>query len=526
MDRTKWIACSLLTCLPAIPVASSAATVMELESTVNEQQKALEKYQKDLEKYDKEIKKLNKKVKIVRRNQKKGNTKFNNFTDRLKINGFVTAGIATTDGAGEYKGITNTVSTQPDSIMGLQFKFKINDKVDFTSQIVSRGTEFHDVKADWAFLSYAPNSNHMFRAGRLRNALYTYSDFLGVGYGYPWVRPPLEVYFIPTDSVEGFDYIYSFELGNWYGYAQAAVGRSVSKEEQLLHSDFSTDEYKTLSVRIENDAWMFRIGFAHNHPKITPQPGGNLDQLWGAINQAKTVATNINSYGVPGLLQLFDPSVPDSLPEDFKMTNEPTAKFVNAGFSYDNGKFFVTGEATYWELKDMVFPAGEGGYLTAGYRFGRFTPHITYGAYYTNSKDDKLRKKLSGNVDALSEFIGELTDTASANPAILAFAPFSISDLDPECGGLLDINGNADTDARLSCVADKGAALGGLSSAINQLTVDQKSVTIGLNYDFMPGIRFKVEASKYFDFGGTFGRFETDPGDDTYVYSAAVTAVF
>lgn len=39
---------------------------------------------------------------------------------------------------------------------------------------------------------------------RLRTPQYAHSDALDIGYSYPWVRPPVEMYNLPLDNYEGF----------------------------------------------------------------------------------------------------------------------------------------------------------------------------------------------------------------------------------------------------------------------------------------------------------------------------------
>ena len=47
---------------------------------------------------------------------------------------------------------------------------------------------------DWAYVSYELTPKLLVQAGHKRLPIYYYSDFMYVGYAYPWVRPPQDLY--------------------------------------------------------------------------------------------------------------------------------------------------------------------------------------------------------------------------------------------------------------------------------------------------------------------------------------------
>lgn len=149
-----------------------------------------------------------------------------NDKEKFQINGFLSAGVseASRDISDQNISFSDNASFDTDSIVGLQTTFHINDTTDVTAQLVARGSDNWDLEADWAFIRYSPTDELSLRAGRLRLPLYLFSESLEVGFSYPWVRPPSEVYAIPLDNYNGIDGIYNLTAGNWVHSVQLFVG--------------------------------------------------------------------------------------------------------------------------------------------------------------------------------------------------------------------------------------------------------------------------------------------------------------
>lgn len=133
----------------------------------------------------------------------------------VSIHGFGTAGAAMGNSSTPYLGhIDDKVSFENDTRIGLQVSAHVADDVDFTAQLLSRGNDedSYTVKADWAYISYKVNDNASVRAGRVKLPLLLVSDYVQVGYAYPWIRPPEEVYaYVPLTALSGIDVPYTFQ---------------------------------------------------------------------------------------------------------------------------------------------------------------------------------------------------------------------------------------------------------------------------------------------------------------------------
>src|SRR5580692_4917061 len=83
-----------------------------------------------------------------------------------------------------------------DSKVGLQLGAQFSDQLSAIVQIVSQ--HLYDntwrPQLEWANVNYQPIADLSIRVGRSVAAPFLFSDTSLVGYTYPWVRPPIELY--------------------------------------------------------------------------------------------------------------------------------------------------------------------------------------------------------------------------------------------------------------------------------------------------------------------------------------------
>lgn len=117
-----------------------------------------------------------------------------------------------------------------ESLIGAQFTARYDKHFSATAQLVSRssnGTRADYVPTlDWAYATWKPTEDLTIQAGQKRIPLYYYSDYLYIGYSYPWVRPAPDVYGWPIYAYQGANVQYQKYLGDsdwvvttnvWYG---------------------------------------------------------------------------------------------------------------------------------------------------------------------------------------------------------------------------------------------------------------------------------------------------------------------
>ena len=217
-----------------------------------------------------------------------------------------------------------------ESVVGLQAQAVISDKLRGTVQMVAKSYNNYDAAIDWAYLSYDLTPNLTLNAGRFRLPLYYYSDFLDVGYAYYWVRPPTEVYYTYTSTLEGVNLYHSAIIGDMEIATQAWYGGDRTTQ---------TSEFGT----VNNDA--------RNNQGINT----TISRDWFKVRLV------YNTTDITTTSDLFDPT-------------ETDVTFMAAAFIVDYKNFMWRSEITQTETN----VTDVGWYASAAYNFGDFTPHITH----------------------------------------------------------------------------------------------------------------------------------------------------
>ncbi len=308
----------------------------------------------------------------------------------VKVNGFLTAGATYGDTApctttipctkGPERGdvsqdgnIANKVGFMNDSRFGLQISAKINPKVDLTGQLLARAKDNdYNMKADWAFVTYHVNDPLSIRAGKLKLTTFLISDYIEVGYAYPWIRPPQEVYYSnPISTINGLDMLYRVNLGSFSVLVQPYFGTS-SGEQALVPQEVVGGVPQVMATSTPG-IWTF-----------TPSPKGT-------VIYTDFSADNMYGINVSGGTDAF------TLRAGY-LTTQVSAPAFNVFYKY--AKFGSVGGtmdwrnvvlyAEYFQRKieqgaNAAFPDQKGWYTTLGYRFGKFLPNITYAKLEDNN---------------------------------------------------------------------------------------------------------------------------------------------
>jgi hypothetical protein len=127
-----------------------------------------------------------------------------------------------------------------ESLLGLQLNAKLTSSVSATMQVVSRPSSYnvgnYEPTIDWAYASWKVSEDWTLQAGRKRIPLYYYSDYLYIGYAYPWVRPSADVYGWPIFAYDGVTALYTRELGTtgWSMNASLWSGNFTDKDSAYM----------------------------------------------------------------------------------------------------------------------------------------------------------------------------------------------------------------------------------------------------------------------------------------------------
>ncbi len=338
---------------------------------------------------------------------------------------------------------------------------------------------------EWANISYDITPDFAIRAGRIVLPTFLTSDTRKVGYAQPWLRPPVELYsLMPITSSDGVDLTYRLRFGEVNHNLRAAYGGTDARVPD--GGKVKVRDGWLVADTIEYGAATFHI--AHSRSKVTLEPFEELFSGYRNLaDQAGQFAAVLGGLGHPAASQYAGAGAQALRIADKYEADSQRMDFFGIGASYDPGRWFVMAE---WGQTDYnsVFGKRQAWYTTAGFRWGAFTPYVTY---------------------ARARLKSPSSDPGTGMPAPLGF-PFTTTSTALAAGA-------AQLDAALN---------DGLSGA-----PDQKTYSIGIRWDFAKNAAFKLQYD-HSDIGsGSPGTLDhgTDrfrPGGRFDVWSATVDFVF
>ena len=351
-------------------------------------------------------------------------------------------------------GHSHSWSADVDSRLGGQVTANFTSQFSAVVQAIAeqRYDNSYTPEVEWANVRYAFTPDFSVRAGRIVLPGFLVSDYRKVGYANPWVRPPLEVYnLVPISKNDGVDASYRLRFGEFTNTIQATYGSIETKspdgtkvQGRKQWAIFNTTEYGPLTIHMTY--------YQSNLTIETTRP------LFDAFRQ----------FGPQGI------AFADKYDCDGKLI-----QLGSLGASYDPGNWFLIGE---WakRISHCFAGANTAWYVSGGYRFGKFTPYLTYAQVKadSNTSDPGL--------------------TVSALPPFLAGA----------AAGL-----NAGLNATLAT------------------TPVQKTISVGGRWDFMKNVDLKLQYDHIRIGAGSVGTLTNtqpgfQPGGKVNVFSVAVDFVF
>ena len=137
----------------------------------------------------------------------------------VQFDGFLSAGGTILDDKDQnltdYQGITENLRFDVDSRFGLQISSEISKDMSVVGQVLAKGSnENYNAIVEWAYVDYSFNKSTSIRAGKIKESVFLISDYVEVGYAYPWIRPPAEVYSNnPLNTVNGMELLVNVPIG-------------------------------------------------------------------------------------------------------------------------------------------------------------------------------------------------------------------------------------------------------------------------------------------------------------------------
>ena len=278
------------------------------------------------------------------------------------INGFASIKAGMTTGSDEQLyGYDDTIDFKNESLIALQIKSDLGEKLSVTAQLLGRGRDDFDVGFEWAFISYQLTDNMTINAGRLRTPFYKYSDFKDVGYAYDWLRVPQGVYGLGFDTIEGLTFYRSAQLGSVDSTLQLIFG-SYDGDATLSGNSVnaSIDTITGITWELAKDSLSARFAYLAGKTSIdtapvTLAPGFTVGNLYQALN----------ANGLTPVVEAVD-------------IDDESSNFIGVGLTFDDSNWIAVAEFTRVEVENSFIATQKNWYASIGKRFNSFTPYISY----------------------------------------------------------------------------------------------------------------------------------------------------
>ena len=262
---------------------------------------------------------------------------------RLRINAFATAAISASDSSNysylkfSNNNISDKANTTSDSRMGLQLSFFANEKMDFVTQLLAEAKNRWQLEASWAYLQYRIDENWSIRAGKMRLPYYLASEYIDIGYAYPWIRPPAELYSVFIENYTGIEFSHHITFANgWVNQSKVFFGNTLDGERGDVLGDDDFDF--------------------------------SLQKLWGIEERLSYGAVTFRASYTQGEFELEVPN--------FVSLNNKDYRYIVVGAAYDSTDFMLSVEQAYSKIDDYTKNTPFS--MTFGYHIGDFLPYLTF----------------------------------------------------------------------------------------------------------------------------------------------------
>lgn len=299
-------------------------------------------------------------------------------------------------------GRQNATSFSPDSKLGGQVTADLTPQLSAVVQVVAQ--QQHDnrwtPRIEWANVQYRFSPALRVRLGRIAMPTFMISETRQVGYANPSVRPPQEVYLINSmTSNNGVDATYVSHFGDAVNSLSGFYGGSTTQ----LPNDVTVKTRSSwgLNNTLEMGATTLRVSYVALKADVDAP---SLQALSDGLNGFGAAASAIP---VPHIQAAGAQAYALARQYGLKDLSRQT---LAIGVAHDPGRWFVSGEYVRFVGSD-VFASSHSGYVTAGYRAGPWTPYATLAAARTPQHTAAaitttgLPPQLAGGADALNNGI-------------------------------------------------------------------------------------------------------------------------
>lgn len=280
---------------------------------------------------------------------------------KFDISGFarIVGGVIVNDSE-SLNGYDEEIKFGEESLFALQVNGKLSDKMSATAQFLYHPSEVRDSGIEWAYLTYHHNQKLNFKLGKMRTPFFQYSDVIDVGFSYPWITPPKQVYSEYIFSTfEGANVSYNFAGEQLAYYFEGYYGRfkdkiSVNKNK----TPTKIDNLRGVVGNIVANNVSFRLSYHKGYVEINEVLLNNFSETLTQLGFNRSAET---------------------------LQTEGQVESMQASVNYENLNYFARFELMKLTSDIPFVQNSTGGYATLGYYFHPFTTHLTFASNKSDS---------------------------------------------------------------------------------------------------------------------------------------------
>jgi hypothetical protein len=282
-------------------------------------------------------------------------------TEDFEVSGFArVVGGYLDDADLNFEGYSNELSFSEQSLIAVQGEYAITPKLTLAAQLLAHSGEDRDSGIEWLYLNYEASDQWRFKLGKLRTPFFNFSDVIDVGYAYPWITPPQQLYG-------------AFLFSNYEG---GSITYRFATEEANVDVELFAGQY---------DDDVFNAG-----EKIDV----DVELMWGVIAKAQFEKLELRAAylasdeffaDLPGISELSNTFAALGFQNNANVLSfDGSADSYQFSATYNDINYSATFEYAVIESDVYFVPKIESYYLTLAYYLGDVQ---LYGSYSTSNND-------------------------------------------------------------------------------------------------------------------------------------------
>lgn len=253
-------------------------------------------------------------------------------------------------------GIGTSPTAKIDTRAGLQLGWTPSDTIELNVQglLANNLNDETRVQVSWAYLRAQLDPRWSVKVGRFRTPGYLYADTLDVGYAYPWVRPPVDLYTTAATfhSNDGVLLQYRVPLSNGRLQIEPYIGRTTG-DVRWGGSTPARLQLRQVGVAtsLTQGATEFFGVLSRNRESVSRD---SYDQLLAQCRAMGVAPCDDYDYG------------------------KPTNAQYDLGVRHDDQRWMIAAELAYNAPGNRALSRQLAAYVSVGHYFGDLLPYITW----------------------------------------------------------------------------------------------------------------------------------------------------